>query len=71
MESKCWKRLGKRLRDFAFRGGVCFYLLFPVAWVLAVFGQTGRMTVWARKSVDMAGTSRQIGSGSSCGKIEE
>ena len=71
MESKGWKRLGKRLRDFAFAGGICFYLLFPVAWVLAVFGQTGRMTVWARKRVDTSGPSLHTGSGSSGGKIEE
>lgn len=50
VESKGWTRLGKWFRDLAGRGGKWFYILFPIAWVLSVFGQTGRMTVWARKT---------------------
>jgi 2-polyprenyl-3-methyl-5-hydroxy-6-metoxy-1,4-benzoquinol methylase len=41
-------RLGSLLRDFPERGGRLAYLLFPVAYLLSMFGQTGRMTVWAR-----------------------
>ncbi len=50
VESKGWLRLGKWLRDFAGRGGIWFYVRFPLGWVLSVFGQTGRMTVWAKKN---------------------
>lgn len=43
-----WARLGQRLIDFPEKGGrVGALLTFPFAWALAVFGQTGRMTVWA------------------------
>ena len=48
-ESKGWSRLGRWLNDFAMRGGIWFYIQLPIAWILSVFGQTGRMTVWARK----------------------
>lgn len=48
-EDKGWTRLGNWLRQFAKRGGNWTYLLFPFAWSLSQVGQTGRMTVWARK----------------------
>jgi 2-polyprenyl-3-methyl-5-hydroxy-6-metoxy-1,4-benzoquinol methylase len=41
--------LAERLSAFPDRGGRAHYLLFPLAAVLAAFGQTGRMTVWARR----------------------
>lgn len=53
-EEKGWPKLGKWLRDFAGWGGIWFYLLFPIAWVLSAFSQSGRMTVWARKRVEVA-----------------
>jgi hypothetical protein len=28
------------------------YLCYPLAFLLSLFGQTGRMTVWARKLHD-------------------
>jgi hypothetical protein len=40
--------LGQRLVDFPKRAGRWPYVLYPLSWVLSVFGQTGRMTVWAR-----------------------
>lgn len=40
--------LARVLRFFPERGGWAPYGLFPLAYLLSVFGQTGRMTVWAR-----------------------
>jgi 2-polyprenyl-3-methyl-5-hydroxy-6-metoxy-1,4-benzoquinol methylase len=48
-ESRGFKRLGEWLRNSALRGGIWFYLRFPMDWIFGVFGQTGRMTVWAKK----------------------
>ena len=44
------RKLGQRCVDFPERGGRWPYVLYPPAWLLSVFGQTGRMTVWARVS---------------------
>jgi hypothetical protein len=41
-------KLGKKLIEFPNRQGRWAYVFFPLAWVLSLFGQTGRMTVWAR-----------------------
>jgi 2-polyprenyl-3-methyl-5-hydroxy-6-metoxy-1,4-benzoquinol methylase len=41
-------KLGKILLGFPARAGRWNYALYPLAWLLSVFGQTGRMTVWAR-----------------------
>lgn len=49
VESKGWHRLGSWLRNHLAGGGKWFYMLFPVGWMLSVFGQTGRVTIWARK----------------------
>jgi 2-polyprenyl-3-methyl-5-hydroxy-6-metoxy-1,4-benzoquinol methylase len=38
-----------KLIDFPSKGGVLTYILFPLAWLLSLVGQTGRMSVWARK----------------------
>lgn len=44
-------RLGQRFIRFPESGGRLGALLaFPFAWALALCGQTGRMTVWARRS---------------------
>ena len=44
------QRVGEVLIEFPERGGrVGAMLLFPIAHVLALFGQTGRMTVWAER----------------------
>ena len=43
-------RIGKALIDFPERGGrLGALLLFPISYVMALFGQTGRMTVWAER----------------------
>lgn len=41
-------KLGQKLIDFPGRASRWTYVFYPLAWVLSVFGQTGRMTVWAR-----------------------
>lgn len=39
---------GNKLIDFPESGGrIGALLMFPLAWIAALFGQTGRMTVWA------------------------
>jgi hypothetical protein len=48
LRDKGYMKLGKKLIGFPERGGWMIYALYPLAWVLSVFGQTGRMTVWAR-----------------------
>jgi SAM-dependent methyltransferase len=42
-------RLAAWLRGYPERGGRVPYLLFPIAALLASMGQTGRMTIWARR----------------------
>jgi SAM-dependent methyltransferase len=45
-----WGRLGRTLEMFPERSGRLGALaLYPLALLLAAFGQTGRMTVWARR----------------------
>ena len=41
--------IADRLVDFPRRPGRMHHLLFPLAFLLSLFGQTGRMTVWAIK----------------------
>jgi 2-polyprenyl-3-methyl-5-hydroxy-6-metoxy-1,4-benzoquinol methylase len=48
LRDKGHKRLGQTLIDFPEKSGrLGALLLFPFAWIAALFGQTGRMTVWA------------------------
>lgn len=48
LRDKGYASLGKRFVDFPEQGGWMAYALYPLAWLFSVFGQTGRMTVWAR-----------------------
>jgi 2-polyprenyl-3-methyl-5-hydroxy-6-metoxy-1,4-benzoquinol methylase len=41
-------RLGRWFVDFPEKQGLLVYVLYPFAWFLSLFGQTGRMTVWAQ-----------------------
>lgn len=41
-------KVGQKFIDFPEQAGRWTYVLYPLAWLLSVFGQTGRMTVWAR-----------------------
>ncbi len=48
LHEKGYVKLGKKFIDFPERGGWLVYALYPLTWLFSVFGQTGRMTVWAR-----------------------
>jgi SAM-dependent methyltransferase len=48
LREKGYPTLGAKFISFPERAGRWNYALFPVAWLLSLFGQTGRMTVWAR-----------------------
>ena len=41
--------LARRLTEFPDRGWKRHYLLYPLGYLLGLMGQTGRMTVWAKK----------------------
>ena len=48
LRDKGYVMLGQKLIDFPGHAGRWPYFLYPLAWLLSLFGQTGRMTVWAR-----------------------
>lgn len=50
LRDKGYTKLGGKLINFPERGGRLAYALYPLSWLLSLFGQTGRMTVWARKA---------------------
>lgn len=58
LRDKGYPGLGKKLLDFSGTPGRWYQILYPLAWVMSLFGQTGRMTVWARK-FDVAPTRKQ------------
>jgi 2-polyprenyl-3-methyl-5-hydroxy-6-metoxy-1,4-benzoquinol methylase len=45
---KGYSKLGQRLVKIPENAGRWNYAFYPIAWLLSMFGQTGRMTVWAR-----------------------
>ena len=49
LRNRGYARLGGKLIDFPDRDSKLHFALYPLAWCLSIFGQTGRMTVWARK----------------------
>ena len=50
LREKGYTKLGKKLIDFPEKGGRFVYALYPLSWLLSLFGQTGRMTIWAKKT---------------------
>ena len=48
LRDKGYTKLGRKFIDFPEQGRWMVYALYPLAWLFSVFGQTGRMTVWAR-----------------------
>lgn len=42
------QKLGEKFIRCPERGAIWSYVFYPLAWLFSVFGQTGRMTVWAR-----------------------
>jgi SAM-dependent methyltransferase len=51
VHSKGYDKLGEMLFRFPEQAGKWHYLLYPMAWLLSFLGQTGRMTVWAKKTL--------------------
>lgn len=51
LRDKGFAGLGQKLINFPERSGYWVYALYPIAWLFSFFGQTGRMTIWARKRV--------------------
>lgn len=45
-------RVVKTLIDYPDMAGIAHYLVYPFAYALSLFGQTGRMTVWAKRKND-------------------
>jgi len=48
LKNKGYEKFGEKLIMFPEKSGRWHQLLYPLAWLLSLFGQTGRMTVWAR-----------------------
>ncbi len=48
LRDRGYVKVGQKFIDFPEHAGKWNYALYPLAWLLSVFGQTGRMTVWAR-----------------------
>jgi len=51
LRDKGYIELGQKFIDFPRWAGRWHYAVYPFAWLLSLFGQTGRMTVWAKKTV--------------------
>ena len=49
-DRKRWPSIARRLVAFPERSSPAHYLAFPMAYLASLMGQTGRMTVWARKT---------------------
>lgn len=49
LQEKQFMYLGKWLSLLPERVGAQNYFLYPLAYIMSTFGQTGRMTVWARR----------------------
>lgn len=50
LRDKGYANLGRKLIDFPDQGGWMVYALYPISYFLSLFGQTGRMTIWAKKA---------------------
>lgn len=48
LQDKGYTQLGGKLIDFPVRSGWGHYIFYPLAWFLSLFGQTGRVTIWAK-----------------------
>lgn len=48
-DNKILRRLSKRLIAFPERAVMAHFIFYPLAYLLSLLGQTGRMTVWAMK----------------------
>jgi 2-polyprenyl-3-methyl-5-hydroxy-6-metoxy-1,4-benzoquinol methylase len=59
VREKGFERLGKALIRFPENAKFWNYAFFPIAWLLSAFGQTGRMTIWARPIAEFHQSSRE------------
>lgn len=50
LRDRGYSRIGQKFISFPERGAIWAYMFYPFAWLFSLFGQTGRMTVWARLS---------------------
>lgn len=50
LQDRGFENLGKRLVDLTVGHEVWTILLYPIAWIASIFGQTGRMTIWAKRA---------------------
>ena len=48
LQNRGYEKLGRRFIEFPEKGGKWTHLVYPLAWLFSIFGQTGRMTIWAR-----------------------
>lgn len=48
LNNTAFSKLGQKLIKLPRGNRVLVYALYPLSWLLSKFGQTGRMTVWAR-----------------------
>lgn len=48
LKKKGFVNVGKKFIEYPENAGKWQYFLYPLAWLLSIFGQTGRMTVWAK-----------------------
>lgn len=48
LRDKGWSKLASPFIKFPERGGLWNYFLYPLAWLMSLSGQTGRMTIWAK-----------------------
>lgn len=49
LRDRGYTKIGNKLIIYPDQGGILTYVLYPLSWLLSLFGQTGRMTIWARK----------------------
>jgi len=50
LRDKGFEHLARRLIDVPQHPGIERFFLYPLAWLASVFGQTGRMTIWAKRA---------------------
>lgn len=48
---KGYIKLGRKFVGLPEHAGYWSFALYPFAWVMSALGQTGRMTIWAKKSI--------------------
>lgn len=47
-----FKKIGQKFIDFPRKAGYWIYIYYPISYILSIFGQTGRMTIWAKPVIN-------------------